>query len=191
MGVLDIVEQYLGVGAATIYQSIFQRTFWSIELTAHDAIENWDGGFHAGRAAEATDGGNTCFPESRIQRLGQSGDGLPRARTAQSQQGGSLLPSAGCSSFVNSHIEQSAEAKTIQQRRKFVSRRHLDVIEQNRFNDGAIERIESPVPGGDLAGENFVPLRAQGDGALVSSAEVASAVPASQHDESNQEKDSD
>src|ERR1039458_7218439 len=103
MRLLNVVDQYIGIGAAAIYQGVLQRTFGRIELTGDDAVENWDGGFHAGRAAEATNRGNTSFAQKRIQSLGQSRDRFHGASSPQSQQGGSLLQSARCSGFVNTH----------------------------------------------------------------------------------------
>src|SRR5580658_5870758 len=187
---LEVIDQHLRVGAATIYQSIFQRTFGRIELTGHDAIENRERRFHASGAAETTDGSHTGFAQWRVQSLRQSRDCFDGASAAEGEQSSSMLPSVGGSGFVNSHVQQAADAKTLEQRGELVSGRHLDAVEQNRFNDVAIEGIETPRFGGDFAGDNFVPLGAQGHGAIVSSAEVARAVPASQHNESDQEKNS-
>ena len=151
MRLLNIVKQHSGIGAATIYQGVLQRTFGRIELAGDHAIENRNGGFHAGCAAEATNRGDTGFAQMRIQSRGQSGDRFHGASSPQSQQCGSLLQSARSSGFVDAHIEQPADAKTIEQRGQLVSRRHLDAIEQNGFNDVAIERIEAPVYGRDFA----------------------------------------
>src|SRR3984957_20812022 len=127
---LEVIDQHLGVGAATIYQSIFQRTFRRIELTGHDAVENRERRFHASGAAETTDRSHTGFVQWRVQSLRQSRDCFDGASAAESEQSSSLLPSVGGSRFVNSHVQQSADAKTLQQRGQLVRGRHLDAVSQ-------------------------------------------------------------
>src|SRR5437868_12584064 len=94
----------------------------------------------------------------------------------------------GQACLANTHVQQPARAKASEQPGYFVGSSNCYIVQQDRFHNLAVERLQSPPLRRDAATNNLVPYGPDRQGALIEPMKVATSVLPPQDDESDQQE---